>query len=178
MSTEAPAQEKWNDGEKDLREREVDAQERGLKVQRRTFWSQVAVAVAAIVASLAAAFAAGQARSAVNVAEQGLQAQDAENQLSTAVTALGGTTAAQRVAGVTLLERNVAEQLSGATTEQSRQNAYGLYLSAIIVLANYLRSGPPLAVHAPCPTVGADVKYAADELKTLLDMRATGERPE
>jgi hypothetical protein len=171
VSSVAPEQEKWNDGEKQLREREVAAQERGVAVQRRTLWSQVAVAVAAVVASLAAVFAAGQAKSAVNVAEQGLQAQDTENQLSTAVTAIGGATAAQRIAGVTLLERIVAEQLTSATTKQSRQNAYSLYLSSIIVLSNYLRSGPPLAVHGPCPTVGVDVVYAADELETLLDMQ-------
>lgn len=171
MGAGGPQQEKWYDGEKRLREREVDSQERSLAVLRRTFWSQVAVAIAAVLASLAAVFAAGQARSAVNVAEQGLQEQDAENQLSTAVTALGGATAAQRVAGVTLLERNVADQLTVAANERSRQNAYSLYLSAVIVLSNYLRSGAPLAADAPCPNVSADVKYAADELKTLLDMQ-------
>jgi hypothetical protein len=171
MTAGETQQEAWRDDEKKLRIREVEAQEGTVRVQRRTFWSQVAVAIAAILASLAAVFAAGQARSAVNVAEQGVQEQDAENQLSTAVTALGGPTEAQRVAGVTLLERNVADQLATLTNEQSRWNAYSLYLSAVTVLANYLQSGAPPAADGPCPNVGEDVKYAADELKTLLDMR-------
>jgi hypothetical protein len=171
MTAKETQQEAWSVDEKKLRIREVDAQEDAVRVQRRSFWSQVAVAIAAILASLAAVFAAGQARSAVNVAEQGVQGQDAENQLSTAVTALGGPTQAQRVAGVTLLERNVADQLAIATNEQGRWNAYSLYLSAVTVLANYLQSGAPLATDAPCPNVGEDVKYAGDELKTLLDMR-------
>jgi len=166
-----PQQDAWLDGEKEFRKREVDTQERLEVVQRRAVRWQVAVAIAAVVASLTAVFVAYQARSAVLVAEQSTQLQDAENQLSTAITALGGTTAAQRVAGVTLLERNVADQLTVATNSQSRQNAYGLYTSAIIVLSNYLRSGMPTTTNTPCPYVSADIRYAADELKTLLDMQ-------
>jgi hypothetical protein len=151
--------------------REVVAQEISGKEQRRTRWTQIALAVAAIIASLAAAFAAYEARSAVGVAEQGVQLQDAQNQLATAVTALGGNTAAQRVAGVTILERNVAEQLAFVTNRRSRENAYSLYTSAIIVLSNYLRSGAPAKADGQCSDVTSDITYAADELEALLALQ-------
>ena len=185
----------WRVNERKLREREVVAQERLVEAQRNAVEAQrnavkaqrsatrwqtlvaIGALIVAVAAAVAAAFAAVQSRNSVVVAEhgiqeqeQGIQEQDAENQLSTAVTALGGPTAAQRVAGVTLLERNVADQLAVAADKQSRQNAYSLYMSALIALANYLRSSTPLAAHAPCPTVSLDVEYTADELKKLLDM--------
>jgi hypothetical protein len=189
--TQAVRTKAWRIAESKLREREVVAQESSAKAQQNTAEAQqntaeaqqntaeaqrsagrwqIWLAVGAMVAAFAAAFSAYQSRSAVGVAEQGIREQDAENQLSTAVTALGGATAAQRVAGVTLLEGNVAEQLALASNEQSRQNAYYLYMSAIIALANYLRSGTPLAVDAVCPTTTLDVEYTADELKKLLDL--------
>jgi hypothetical protein len=192
VSAEGSQQQPPPDEEKKLRVREVAAQERSADAQRSAVEAQrsasrwqVWVVIGALIGAAGAAVAAGaaaysavQSRNSVVVAErgiqeqeQGIQEQDAENQLSTAVTALGGATAAQRVAGVTLLERNVADQLTAAVNAQSRQDAFSLYKSAVIVLANYLRSGTPLAADAPCPAVSLDVQYAADELKTLLDMR-------
>ena len=136
--------------------------------QRRSYWTQAAVALAAVIASVAAAFAALKARNGVSVAAQGIEQQNVENQLSTAVSALGGSTTAERVAGLTLLQQNVIDQLSQATGAQSRHDADGLYTNALGILASYIRSGGKLATGSPCPAVGLDVVDAADEIKTLL----------
>lgn len=165
------SEDRWRDGEKELREQEVRVQVRSVAAQRSASWTQVAVALAAVVAAVAAAVSAYQAKNAVDVAQRGIVQQDVENQLSTAVSAIGGHTAAERVAGVTLLGRNVAEQLAMATSKQERQNANELYSSALIVLANYIRSSVrPITNVYSCPNAPLDAVYAADELEKLINM--------
>jgi pentapeptide repeat protein len=187
-----------------LREKEVKVSEdslevaqRSLRVQRRMSLAQAFVAFAAVLASLAAAFAASQARNAVKVSEASSKRQADEDRLSTAITAIGGSTAAERVAGVTLLRRNVAARLYSATSVADRNDAYDLYTSSLDVLANYLRgtstsapaesttssgtSATPAAASAqaffgpgygiPHGQITPDMIYAAQELEQLLSMR-------
>jgi hypothetical protein len=174
MSVGGSDLETSGDGQRQLREREVDPEEPLTKRHWYTDWTQVVIALTAIVVAAAGAFAAYEAHSAVGVAKQAFQEQvqqDVESQLATAVAALGGTTEGVRVAGVTLLERSVAEQLAVATNRKSRQDAHSLYINAVTVLSTYLRSGAPFAPGAPCPDATSDVTYAADQLKNLLDMQ-------
>jgi hypothetical protein len=159
----------WKPGEKELRIKEV-------ATQKRMSWAQLLVAGTALVASLAAVGAVLVARDAVNVAHEGIQRQTDESRLATVVTAIGEKNAAERVAGVTLLRRQVDERLmaaaSTAPNSSDRWDAYGLYTSALVILANYLR-GVPLTYKKPCPSpMPLDDQYAADELKHLLDMKA------
>lgn len=128
--------------EEELREQEVNTARRALRVQRRMSRVQMLVALAAVVASSAAAFAALQARSAVDAAEKGSVRQASEGQLSTAITAIGGSTATERVAGFTLLRWNVTNAVESAARTgdaTDRADAYALYATALDVLANYLR---------------------------------------
>lgn len=172
----------WKEGEYKLRRREV-----GINILS-TVIQGVAVA-AALVASLAAAYAARQAGRAVSVAEAGNTQHSRDDQLSTAITAIGGDTASERVAGVTLLRLNVAERVaSAAGRPEQRDSARGAYITALDVLANYLRGNatePADAIPAPPSTAQDfglghgkpngqqppfDAVYAGDQLRELLKM--------
>jgi Pentapeptide repeats (8 copies) len=160
----------WKPGEKELRIQEV-------ATQKRMSWVQLVVAGTAFLASLAAVGAVLVAWGGVNVAQKGIQRQADENRLATAVTAIGEKNAAERVGGVTLLRRHVEERLvaaaSTAPNSPDRWDAYGLYTSALVILANYLRGVPFTTAKEPCPSpMPLDDQYAADALKQLLDMKA------
>lgn len=173
MSAVGSGQEGWRPHEEEYRRDEVASQKRLSKAQRIVTWTTV---VATLVAIAAATLAVVQSRDSVNVAEQGIQRQSEENRLATAVTAIGGQTVAERVAGVELLRRHVDERLaeaaSTALNSWDRQDARDLYTSALVILANYLPRGP-LAANAPCVLPRPlDAQYAAKELKQLLDSKA------
>jgi len=145
--------------------------------QKRMSWAQLVVALTALVASLAAVSAVVEANRAVHVAQQGIQRQADETRLATAVTAIGEKEAAERVAGVTLLGRHVEERLvaaaSTAPNSPDRSDAYGLYTSVLVILANYLRGVPLTTAKEHCPSpMPLDDQYAAKTLKQLLDMKA------
>jgi Pentapeptide repeats (8 copies) len=186
----------WREHELDLRVQEVDATVKAsdaavsaAKLQKRTTILQVLAVMAGLLASAAAAFAAYQAGAAVRAAEKGTEQQSADNQLSIAISAIGGGSAAERVAGMTLLDLNVRSRISSATSALDRQKAFGEYVTAIDVLANYIRSASPpaaeaaVSVPAPAsfglgygyPPAGQgspfDVVYAADELRDLLGLK-------
>lgn len=136
------SQRRYQSYEEELHEQEVNTARSALSVQRRMSGVQMLVAVAAVVASAAAAFAALQAKSAVDAAEKGSVQQSSEDQLSTAITAIGGSTATERVAGFTLLRWNVTNTVESAARTgdaTDRADAYALYATALDVLANYLR---------------------------------------
>lgn len=133
---------RYQNYEEELREQEVNTARSALWMQRRMSRVQMLVAVAAVVASAAAAFAALQAKSAVDAAEKGSIRQASEDQLSTAIAAIGGSSATERVAGFTLLRWNVTNTVESAARTgdaTDRANAYALYATALDVLANYLR---------------------------------------
>lgn len=158
----------WKRPEEEYRQKEIAS-------QKRSSWAQVIATVLTATATLIATFAVLQSRNAVHVAEQGIQRQTDETRLTTAVTAIGGTTPAERAAGIELLRRHVDERLTAATgtalNSWDRQDARGLYTSALIILSDYLPREQPGA-KAPCAPRPLDEKYAADELQQLLAEKA------
>lgn len=178
-----------------LRIAEVEAAKRGsdaaadaTRLQRRTSFLQVLAVTAGLLASCAAAYAAFQAGAAVRASEQGTEQQSADNQLSIAISAIGGSTPAERVAGMTLLDLNVRSRMLAASGELPRRDAFGEYVTAIDVLANYVRDDSTADPASPdsastsafgpgygYPTAGQgvpfDVLYAAAELRDLLSLQ-------
>jgi Pentapeptide repeats (8 copies) len=180
MTAAAANQPGWDDEEKDLRRTEVRTGTENLRAQRLMARVQAAALTLALVASLAAAYAAYQAGQAVKASEQGMVQQATENQLTTAIGAIGGATTAEQVAGLTLLRMNVATQLDAAlrTSDlRTRQTAYDAYATSLDVLAEYIRSGTTGTSPSFGPGYGIprtqqplSVVYATDELRLLLGM--------
>ncbi len=177
----------WDEEQKNLRRTEVRTIEEGSRTQRLIIWIQGAALALALVASLAAAYAAYEAGQAVKVSAENNAQQAAESQLTTAVTAIGGETPAQRVAGLTLLRRNIATRVSAAEATSdtlTRQDAYDAYVTSLSVLATYVRGnsalgGPADTTVSPSFGLGygiletpqpIDIAYATDELELLLGM--------
>lgn len=172
MSMAGPGPGGWKLNEEQYRLDEVNSQ------KRMSTW-QAVTTVVTIVATLAAigtaAFAVIQSRNSLTVAEQGIERQADETRLTTAVTAIGGQTPAERVAGVELMWRLVDERLTGAASTPlnswDRQDARGLYTSALITLSDFIprtQSG----ANAPCALPRqVDVQYAADELQQILNAK-------
>ena len=170
-------------------------------MQRKTVRLQFIAVAAGLLASCAAAFAAYQAGAAVRASGQATTEQAADSQLSTAISAIGGSTPAERVAGMTLLDLNAHSRIAAASNELSRQDAFGEYVTAVDVLVNYIRddetagtastpqaspTASPVASPAASPAASFgpgygvppggqsepfDVLYAAAELRDLLSMR-------
>ena len=173
MSNAGPGPEDWKPREEDYRRDEVTSQKRTSTAQVIT---TVVAVVATVVAIFTAAFAVIQSRSSLTVAEQGIERQTDESRLTTAVMAIGGQTPAERVAGVELLWRHVDERLTAAASTPlnswDRQDARGLYTSALIILSDFIpRVQPGASIPCALPRQ-VDVQYAADELKQLLDAKA------
>ncbi len=72
----------------------------------------------------------------MNVAQDAIERQTDEARFSAAVTALGGEGQAERVAGCTMLRRNVEDRLRDARNEEDGWDAVNLYQAAIDVFEN------------------------------------------
>ena len=174
MSSAAGSGE-WSAEERELRRVEVASQ------QRASRWQSFGAIVAAV-ATAAAAFAALQAAEAVEVARSATNRQIDEDRLSAALDALGGEQPAQRIAGITLLRRNVTERLDRAGSqgaeEADRRDAHGLFATSLLIVQNYLRSAevsstrPGTAAGAGYgfPKLASDTAYASRELQLLLNL--------
>jgi hypothetical protein len=168
-----PSQDPYKPKELELRKREIRYAGLGLAIQ---FF----LVLFALVATGAAAYAAVQAANAVNVAAQGMEQQANADRLSTAISAIGGDQAAERVGGFALLRRHVEDRVNTADTPEERLDAYNLYTSALEVLVNYLRNPSEASTAAKEPTAGLgfgrpripyDNKYAARELQSLMRLK-------
>jgi Pentapeptide repeats (8 copies) len=185
----------WKSGEQQLREREIHLREREvefrdreLKGQRRArFWQAVGVILTTFAVGLAAVASFSAVR-AVKVAQEGIQQQSDEGRLSSAIAAIGGQYPAQRVAGFTLLRRQIEKILEravrGGVDAVAGNDAYNLYKMSLDVLENYLKN-PAASAQAGDPADGSmksglgygsphrlsDSVYAADQLKGLLDLK-------
>ena len=171
----APGSGEWSAEERELRRVEVASQ------QRASRWQSFGAIVAAV-ATAAAAFAALQAAEAVEVARSATNRQIDEDRLSAALDALGGEQPAQRIAGITLLRRNVTERLDRAGSqgaeEADRRDAHGLFATSLLIVQNYLRSAevsstrPGTAAGAGYgfPKLASDTAYASRELQLLLNL--------
>lgn len=170
-----PGSPEWH-RDRELREQEVQSQRRQAKAQ------SIGAIVAAI-ATAAAAYAAWQAGQAVRVSTESMTRQNQEARLSAAVEALGGAEPAQRIAGLTLLRRNVTERLdrahSDGATDEDHRDARGLYAASLTIVQNYLKSakasstqpGTPAGAGYGVPKVSKEIPYVARELQFLLQLK-------
>lgn len=144
--TAALAEQDWKDGERALREQEVGNSTRSVKFSR---WTTIATAVAAAAAATAAYFAGD----AVNVAQNAIDRQTKEARFAAAVEAIGGEQSAERVAGFTMLRRNVEDRLDSARDADDHLDALNLYRATLDVFETYLKSSPATNGVTPSPTV-------------------------
>jgi uncharacterized protein YjbI with pentapeptide repeats len=175
MSAE-PGTPEWLREERKLREQEV-------RLQNQQSRAQSVGAIVAAIATLAAAYAAWQAGRAVRVSQESITRQMQEARLSAALEALGGGQPAQRIAGLTLLRRNVTERLSQAhskgATDEDHRDARGLYATSLTIVQNYLRSskisstqpGTPAGAGYGVPKLSSEITYVANELRFLLNLK-------
>jgi uncharacterized protein YjbI with pentapeptide repeats len=176
----------WELEKRDLRRAEVRA-------ARTTGRAQAVAVFVAAAATVAASFAALQAERAVTVAQQSNAQQASQSQFTTAISAIGGSSPAEQVAGLTLLGRNIEEQVSeaaGNSDSLTRQSAHGAYVTSLELLAAYLSNtttGTGSAIAASSGAFGLGyggftaagrsgqevaAEYAADEVRILLYMSA------
>lgn len=152
----------------ELHQRETETEEKDAKTQGRLTLVQSLALVIALIAASAAGWGAWQATRAVDSAQQSASMQATEDRFATAVTAIGGQSAAQQVAGLTLLQRSVASQIQETAGDAaSQQDAYDAYATSFGILDVYLREN---TVIGKAPQL-KDI-YAADELQLLLGMGA------
>lgn len=125
----------WKPGEKSFRTWELSGQ---------TLTAVVGVVILLFTARSAAAAAASARAATENVKQAQVQARAAANEAryASAMQALGGDFAAQRVAGFTLLRRNVEDRLRTAGDASSRADALSLYQDTLDVYENYLKYPP------------------------------------
>ncbi|MFN2490553.1 MAG: pentapeptide repeat-containing protein [Actinomycetota bacterium] len=140
-------------------------------------------AIATAATAAFALFAVLQAREAVGVASAGVERQAEENRLSIAMDSIGAGKAAERVGGFTILRRHVETMLEEARNEspEEKRETLRLFDTSLDILENYVKT-PVVskgAVVAPVtlgdqrgwgwPSVPTDVRYAAAQLKLLLE---------
>jgi hypothetical protein len=165
----AAADAEWHIKERKLRKREVTSGFWGT-------WAQLLIGLTAITAAVVAVISANVARTAVQATLLTIDRQSEESRLSTAVTAIGGTTPADRAAGMELLRRLVEQRLTAAEATPAnswdRADAHGLYVSSTVILANYLRSITADVTDEPhcLSPMPLDDQYAADGLQQLLSL--------
>jgi uncharacterized protein YjbI with pentapeptide repeats len=168
----------WKDRELELREREVSSGRASIVVQ-------FVVAIVALGTVIVALFAVRAAREAVDATREGIERQGNEDRLSTAIQAIGGDQPGERVGGLALLRRHVANQLSDANeegTDQKRLEAHLLYTTALRVFENYLRHPPDDQAEgggglgSGTPEVPTDNIYAARELQGMMRLKSQVEK--
>ena len=193
VGQDLPGQDQGQDGDQGNGKAVFDAS----KWRKREVWSgwasvfvQGLVALAALGAVIIAIRATDAARDAVDTASEGIERQTSEDRLSTAIAAIGGDQAAERVGGFSLLSRYVTDQLDVANGDdgdaEDRVEAYSLYTVALDVLENYLRSPPspptesgevaaegtPARRGYGIPQIPSDTQYAANELEAMMELKA------
>jgi hypothetical protein len=175
-----PGQDQWKPEELDLRRDEVQNAKRSARLQS---FLGLCAAAATVIAAIGALYAA----KAVNTAAEGIERQANADRLSTAISAIGGEQAAERVAGFGLLRRHVQYRLTTSKKTEDRLDAYDLYTNALDVLENYLRNPADVAAESTAeptkptapsaglgfgrPNIPYDNKYAARELQNLLKLK-------
>lgn len=182
----------WELEERNRRREEHDLRKQEVRYGRLTGIGGMILGMSAIVATLIAGYAAVKAGQAVEVAAKGIELQANEDRLSTAVSSVGGSQPAQRVAGFTLLRRHIQDRVMSAKNAEDRRDAYNLYAGALDVLENYLRNPPAMSTETtqaspgpasgspPVPSAGLgfgrprvppDNVYAANELRALMNLK-------
>lgn len=176
-----PSPDPWKPHELRLRRKEV----------RTQIWIgivQVVLCAATVAAALGALWTALQSQESLKSATQNNLEQGQDNQFSTALTALGSSDVTERIAGLTLLELNVADRLTPASYAAfGKPSAYNYYINALVIYSGYLQShgvGSTTAAGAagrqkfgpgygalPPGAFSIDTQDAVDEIETMLDLK-------
>jgi Pentapeptide repeats (8 copies) len=170
----------WKQDEKDLREQEIKIQRDGIQIQRQGTRVQAFTAIAAVAAALAAVYISINAREAIDVAEESVQRQAEENRIATAVDAIKSEgPVAQRVAGLTLLQRQAIQKLEraneGGASEVDRRDALNFFRSSLKVLESYIRdpvSSSPDQVVSEDRNPPRDVHSAGRNMMVMLTRKS------
>jgi uncharacterized protein YjbI with pentapeptide repeats len=160
----------------------------GKRYQRSQIWSgwaQVVASVAALATAFVAIIVAHQSQVTVDHDTQTALQQSEDTQLSAAITALGSSSASERVAGMLLLTENTANRFTlAAKTGEGPAQLYTDYTTALQTFSAYLSgaTGTLLAATSrsqPSVPFGRgygrliqpgpiDVQYAVDQVSFLL----------
>ncbi|HEY2521055.1 MAG TPA: pentapeptide repeat-containing protein [Streptosporangiaceae bacterium] len=163
-------------------------EERFKRSQVRAAWAQVGGSIVSAIAVGVAIFVAVTGQQDINSNSQTNLLQSKDSQLSTAVKALGSDNAAERVAGLQLLDHNTASRIEQRSkTGETNGDAFSDYTTSLEILSGYLSSegqsylnsfstghpGPTFSRgHGapPSPGLPLDVEYAADQVRALLGL--------
>ena len=162
------------------------ADERRAKRRKRTKATvKLLVKLAPVVAVLVAVWVATQGQVTVDRSNRATLIQSEDAQLSTAITAIGSSDAAEQIAGLLLLERNTSSRFAlMGKTEEAPADVYEDYTIALRILSGYLRSRSDTLLYdkpqtaakfgrgyglAPHPGIPLDITYAADQVQFLLN---------
>lgn len=150
--------------------------------------AQIAGVAVSVVAFILALIVACQGRQTVNQNTQSTLRQSEDNQLSTAITALGSGNMAERIAGLQLLEQNASSRIAlSSKTGEPPADVFTNYQTALRIFSGYLRSqgqdflnvtsttaaapfGRGYGVPAP-PGLPIDINYAGDQVRYMLALK-------
>lgn len=155
-------------------------------------WAQIVASVAALATAFVAIIVARQSQITVDHDTQTNLQQSEDTQLSSAITALGSSSASERVAGMLLLTENTANRFAlAAKAGEGRAQLFNDYTTALQTLSAYLSSASRTLLAAtaksqhrvpfgrgygrllqPSPL---DLQYAVDQVKFLLTPSLQGE---
>jgi hypothetical protein len=185
MSIAGGVSNDWKPEELALRKTEVGAAADNARTQRKAKNVQIFVSLLSTIAVAVAAVAAYEGFMALKITSQNNADQATQNQLTTAINALGSSDPAERIAGLVLLRRNASHQIDPRpAARRDRQSAYDSYVAALQVFGSYIHNyGLDSVKHAggsfglgygtpPGSNSGIDVVYAADEIRILLGQRS------
>jgi hypothetical protein len=111
------------------------------KEARRQWWGILIQAVASLGTVIVAAVVAFQGQQAYTSATHVSLQQAQDNQLSTALTSLGSSDVAERIAGLVLLEQNAEDRVApDSIAVFGRQSAYNHYTDVLAILSGYIRT--------------------------------------
>jgi Pentapeptide repeats (8 copies) len=149
--------------------------------------AQIVLSVATVATALVALWAALQSQQSLKSATQNNLEQAQDGQLSTALTSLGSGDVTERIAGLTLLELNVADRLTPTSIAAfGSQSAYNYYTTALEIYSGYLQSHGVgstagtgggtrtfgLGYGAPSGSFSIDSQYAVDEIMKMLTLQS------
>lgn len=148
-------------------------------------WAQVVASLAALATAGVAVYVAHLGQVTVNRDAQAALQQSEETQQSAAITALGSSSASERVAGMLLLAQNTANRFAlAAKAGEGRAQLFTDYITALQTLSAYLSSGSRTLLAATAKTQHSvpfgpgygrllqpgpiDLQYAVDQVSFLL----------
>ena len=173
--------------EKRFRRQELRYRRQEVHYMKRGFWLNSIALCLGLLTALAAVFAALQASRAVSAAQESAERQAREQRLANSVDALGGKTAAQQIAGVSMMTHSVMQEmdrvaqgdagLSATDLANQRADAKSAYLAVVDALENYV-GGWRTTRPSPSPTRATGVRTVRIRYvdpRTAVDPRAVAD---